>query len=180
MTEIKQLTDIVPALDQSARNLVLYSSGLSSTAFFHQPPQRWSPAMQVKHLTTATRTSNLAFTLPRFVVRWVGGRPNRPSRSYDELVAKYLQQLKEGGKASGRYIPGTAHAANGQEKIIHRFSSAMQQMSRALTLHWKDEDLDRYLVAHPLLKKITLRELAFFTIYHTDHHLQSIRSLTGG
>jgi hypothetical protein len=43
----------------------------------------------------------------------------------------------------------------------------------------QEERLDQYLAPHPLLGKITLRELTFFTIYHSHHHLDSIRKMTG-
>lgn len=40
---------------------------------------------------------------------------------------------------------------------------------------WEDAALDQYLAPHPLLGKITLRELGYFTIYHTEHHLAIIK-----
>ena len=40
---------------------------------------------------------------------------------------------------------------------------------------WSDAKLDKYIAPHPLLGKITLRELAYFTIYHIQHHLSIIR-----
>ena len=50
----------------------------------------------------------------------------------------------------------------------------MIRLEKAIA-HQHEEDLDRYLAPHPLLGKITLRELAYFTIYHTHHHLQIIK-----
>ncbi len=37
-----------------------------------------------------------------------------------------------------------------------------------------ESKLDDYLARHPLLGRITLRELCYFTIYHTEHHLNII------
>ena len=42
---------------------------------------------------------------------------------------------------------------------------------------WKDVDLDRYLLPHPLLGKITLREMLYFTTFHIQHHQQTIENL---
>jgi hypothetical protein len=36
---------------------------------------------------------------------------------------------------------------------------------------WSEKNLDAYLLPHPLLGKITVREMLFFTTFHTDHHL---------
>ena len=39
---------------------------------------------------------------------------------------------------------------------------------------WREADLDRYLLPHPLLGKLTIREMLFFTLYHNYHHVQSL------
>lgn len=33
-----------------------------------------------------------------------------------------------------------------------------------------EKELDQYVLPHPLLGKLTLREMMFFTIYHVQHH----------
>jgi hypothetical protein len=43
-------------------------------------------------------------------------------------------------------------------------------------LKWKDDQLDHYIAPHPLLGKLTLRELCYFTIYHAGHHLNIIKA----
>src|ERR1700741_3967748 len=97
--------EIEEQLIKAANELTNYCSSLADEQFFYQPENKWSAAQQVKHLTIATKTAGMAFTLPKFLVRWVGGKPNRPSRTYDELVAKYKLKLQQGGKASSPYIP---------------------------------------------------------------------------
>ena len=46
-----------------------------------------------------------------------------------------------------------------------------------ITRH-KNPVMDNFLIKHPLLGKITLRELCYFTIYHTQHHIKIITTLT--
>jgi len=38
-----------------------------------------------------------------------------------------------------------------------------------------ENELDRYILPHPLLGKLTLREMLFFTIYHIEHHEKLIK-----
>jgi uncharacterized damage-inducible protein DinB len=45
----------------------------------------------------------------------------------------------------------------------------------AIRQKWTEEQLDNYCVAHPILGKLTMRELAYFTIYHNIHHMETIR-----
>ena len=36
--------------------------------------------------------------------------------------------------------------------------------------NWKESDLDKYVLPHPLLGKISLREMLYFTDFHILHH----------
>lgn len=142
--------------------------------FFLLPGTKWSIAQNVDHLIRAVKTTKLAYTLPKFVVRIVGGKPNRVSRSYDELVAKYKLKLAQGGKASGRYIPKVS--INKKFLLLRQWQRQNENYLESLELKWKDDQLDQYIAPHPLLGKITLRELCYFTIYHTEHHLNIIKT----
>ena len=141
--------------------------------FFAQPKEKWSIAENTDHLTRSIRTTRLAYSLPKFFTRLVFGKANRLSKSYDQLVAKYKQKLEDGGKASGRYIPKTR--AIQKIELIKEWQRRNERYLESLELNWKDEDLDKYIAPHPLLGKITLRELCYFTIYHTEHHLNIIK-----
>jgi hypothetical protein len=177
MNKPQSIEEIREQLQKANSDFTGYCSGLAADLFFHQPEGKWSPAQQVKHLITSANMTRLAFVLPKFMVRLIGGKPNRGSRSYDELVAKYNLKLEKGGKASGRYIPKAIPVSYGKEKMLQQFSRSMQRFAKALEKNWKDAQLDQYLAPHPLLGKITLRELCFFTIHHTYHHLNSIQKM---
>ena len=177
MTEPHSISTIVTRLQESAFAYSSYCGRLSPAAFFRQTGDKWSPAQQTRHLVTSTNSARLAYTLPAFLVRWIGGKPNRASRSFDELVTRYHQKLEQGGKASGKYIPKNIPPSYGQERLLKEFNTAMQQFSNAIEKKFNEARLDQYLAPHPLLGRITLRELAYFTIHHCDHHLEAIRNL---
>jgi hypothetical protein len=46
----------------------------------------------------------------------------------------------------------------------------MDKLINAIEKKTTDPHLDHFIAPHPLLGKITLRELCYFTIYHTLHH----------
>lgn len=173
------IEEIANRLKIAAGDLTRYCTSLSDEQFFRQPVDKWSPAQQTKHLVKSTDTARLAFTLPKFLVRWIGGKPNRPSRTYDDLVARYKQKLEQGGKASGRYIPKPIPVSYGRERLLQDFERSMKRFARALVRNRTEPDLERYIAPHPLLGKITLRELCYFTIHHSYHHLESIKKIAG-
>lgn len=154
-----------------------YCTALPDEQFFYQPPGKWSAAQQVKHLVTSANHTRLAYTLPKFILRLYTGKPNRSSRSYDELVARYQTKLEQGGKASGAFIPPPIPAGFGKKRMMDQFDKAMRRLARAIEKKWKERQLDQYLAPHPLLGRITLRELCYFTIHHTEHHRESINRL---
>lgn len=168
--------DIISELEIVSKEFTGYCSAINDQLFFQQPLDKWSIAQNVKHLTTATHNTRLAFSLPKLIVRLYGGKPNRSSRSYNELLIKYQLKLSQGGRASGRFIPKPVSEREGKENMLHDFSKAMQNVATSIHKKWNDLQLDLYIVPHPLLGKITLRELCYFTIFHTRHHLENIKN----
>jgi DinB superfamily len=151
-----------------------YCNTVDENLFFAKPGAKWSIAENVQHLIVSTNTSSLAWLLPKFLVQWIGGMPNRPSMYYEELVTKYKNKLAQGGAASGRFIPKPLKISFGKQQLMHNWERAAQKFISTLQKNRTENDLDKYLVKHPLLGRITLRELCYFTIYHTQHHLSII------
>jgi DinB superfamily len=167
--------EIILQIQTTTKEFTGFCSGISDEKFFQQPADKWSIAQDVKHLITSVDTTRLAFSLPKFMVRLYAGKPNRSSRRYDELVTKYKLKLEQGGRASGRYIPKPVSPQWSKKKLLDRFEKETSRLTACINKKWKDPQLDQYIAPHPLLGKITLRELCYFTIHHTMHHLNSIK-----
>ena len=172
--------EIAERLNAAEATFSNYCLSLTDEHFFFQPSGKWSAAQQVKHLIISADKTRPAFAYPKFIVRLMTGKPNRPSRTYDELVAKYKLKLQQGGRAPAQFAPAPVLPAYGKEKLVADFRKSMQKLSNAIRVNWKDPQLDQYIAPHPLLGKITLRELGYFTILHTYHHLDSIKNRLRG
>lgn len=177
MPHLQTNAEIYNALQAAFDALKDACQSIPDNTFFNQPENKWSKAQHLQHIIISTQTSTAAFALPLFIVRLVGGKPKRSSLTYDELVAKYLQKLSDGGRASGRYIPKAIPVEIGKERMLARWQRATDTFLAAFEKVKDDSLLDKYQVPHPLLGKITLRELAYFTIYHTAHHKKAIVGL---
>jgi DinB superfamily len=145
-----------------------YIAGLPNTVFETAVNGKWSPGQQLDHIHRSTRPVVLAFTLPKFVLGMAFGKPNRPIRNYNELVQKYLSKLQLGGRATGRFIPQPLIPQQ-KEKTIKALESTIVSLCNKISRS-TEEDLDKFLLPHPLLGKLTLREMIYFTIYHVEHH----------
>ncbi|MFZ1634162.1 MAG: DinB family protein [Chitinophagales bacterium] len=137
--------------------------------FFERKNDKWSPAEQAQHLVLSVKPLLLAYSLPKIGLRLLFGKPNRPIRSYEQILEKYHVKLAEGATASSAYVPKQLKTGTTPEAVINTFVATHQKLIAKIS-NWKDEDLDHFLLPHPLLGKITLREMLYFTDFHILHH----------
>ena len=158
----------------SCFELLYKTACLVPDALFNSSKEnKWTPAENISHLITATKITALPFRLPKFVPLLLYGRGKGVSRTYVEVVATYESKLASGAKATGVYVP--AKTIFEQEKLCTEMLKQGDKLVQAITNKWTEEQLDNYQVKHPILGKLTMRELAYFTIYHNIHHMETIR-----
>ena len=164
--------EIIKQLRLVTEEFTNFSSQIDAVKFFRQPKEKWSIAQNVNHLTISANTTRLAFLLPKFIIRFYAGKPNRPSRSYDELVNKYKMKFQQGGRASGRFIPKIISPQTGKENLLQSFTTSMNKLINAIEKKWTDPQLDQYIAPHPLAGKNNLAGTRLF--YHLSYTAPSI------
>jgi hypothetical protein len=170
--------EVIRESEKSFHRFTTFCQALPDERFFFRPAdQQWSIAQHLQYLAISVKTATAAYALPKFLVRMIGGKPNRPSRTYPELVAKYQRKLAEGVKPRGRFAPRPVKPGTKKEDLVNNWRQFNTIYLQALKKNWPDELLDHYIVKHPLLGKITLRELCYFTIYNTEHHLDLVKKI---
>ncbi|MFN2437645.1 MAG: hypothetical protein ABR503_00495 [Chitinophagaceae bacterium] len=61
--------------------------------------------------------------------------------------------------------------------MASRIENSVFELCKILN-KYSEEEIDRFVLPHPLLGKLTLREMMYFTIYHVEHHHKiTIRNL---
>jgi hypothetical protein len=114
----------------------------------------------------------MALSLPDWFLKIYVGKANRPSKTYEELVEKYKYKLSQGGTASSPYIPKEVPVES-QRIITRQIRTNVDKLCKKLE-RYSEERLDTLILPHPLLGKVTLREMMYFTIHHARHHQNSI------
>lgn len=163
--DIKTIKNNLSERHQAFTNFV---DGLSREQFLASKPGKWTAGQQLEHILLAVKPVRLAFSLPKFLLKLIWGTSNRKGRTYEELVKRYAQKLEGGGKASGRFVPKAVPFEKGKG-----VSLALQQEVASLCTkidRFTEEELEQYILPHPLLGKLTLREMLYFTIHHVEHH----------
>jgi hypothetical protein len=133
---------------------------------------KWTPGQQLEHIVKSVRPVNLAFGLPGFLLKIAFGKANRPSRSYDELIEKYHAKLAAGGKSSAPFIPKSIVVSD-RQKLSRKLHALINSLIHRAD-SFSENQLEVFILPHPLLGKLTLREMLFFTIYHVAHHEKQV------
>ena len=173
MVEIKTKSDLIMSLRDANQHAVSWFLEIPATDFFTRQRETWSASDNVDHLVRAVKPVTQALKLPKFTLQAMFGKPQKASMPYEELCQIYRDEIAKGAQASGRFLPNQEQPAeNAEEKkqeLVDRFSKAGAELVSAVE-KWDESELDQYLLPHPILGKLTIREMLFFTIYHNLRH----------
>jgi len=169
--------EIITALEEKSLGLIKWVSEQENDKFGISVDEKWSTAQQLSHLTKSIKPLVKILSKPKFVMRLLFGTSNRETRGYATVVEKYHLKIAKGGVASKRFTPKPYTSAD-KKRLLDNYTAYSEKLER-LVNRFSEKDLDKYILPHPLLGKLTLREMMFFTIYHTQHHSNSLKELYG-
>ena len=172
---IKQ--EIIEQLDTNHKEFIDLVLSLNENDFLLSVNNKWTAGQQFKHIYLSVYPLALGLKLPVIFFKIFFGKANRPSKTYDDLVTKYHDKLQKGGVAPGRFVP-KAIAFGQREDLKRKLSGSVKQLCKNVR-DFTEPQLDTYILPHPLLGKLTVREMLYFTIYHVEHHKKSILQSLG-
>jgi len=162
-------TEITKILQQNHTAFNEFIASLDEDALQKAIPGKWNAAEQMEHVYLCLRPIVLAFRLPKFLLPLFFGKANRESKSYEALVEAYQTKLQQGGKAPAVYVPKTPATLRATQKRIQQVQGLVKTLLDQIEKH-SESELDQMILPHPLLGKLTLREMGYFAAYHVAHH----------
>lgn len=172
MTEINSKMDIISALKDSEQRALNWFADIPDHGFFTRQGEVWSASDNVDHMIRAIKPLIKALKLPKVALQTMFGRPGNLSRTYDEICTIYRGEIANGAQASGTFLPkqNTPQFPE-QEKaeLLDQLSSIIDKLISVLE-GWNENDLDEVQLPHPIIGKLTVREMLFFTIHHNLRH----------
>jgi len=166
--------EIINALVENHKTFLDFMDSLNDEQFLSARNDKWAAGQQLDHIYRSVKPLTLALWLPKFFLRLLFGKANRDSKTNEALITKYLDKLENGGRASGRFVPQNVQPGE-KGKLIKSLSRTVSNLTSLLN-KYSEEELDKFVLPHPLLGKLTLREMMYFTIYHVQHHLKLSRN----
>ena len=162
--------EIIDLLTEAAHDLTSWYVNKPVQVIELGPEGAWTAGQHLLHIIKSTKPLAVGMGYPRLILRLKFGKVNTPSLGYEELVKKYTDAISAGGQATGVYIPREVKNEE-RDVLVNRFKSEMNILVN--NLHkWSENNLDNTAVPHPLIGKLTLKEMLYFTVYHMKHHLK--------
>lgn len=171
---VEKKSEIITHIKRLTHEIAEYTSALDAQSFVKSDSEKWSAGQIVNHLTKSAKPLVLALRLPRFVLGLM--RKKKTALTYEEVVEKYKTVLEQGGKSSALYLPSKIGVGKKEEEI-EEFVTTHKKLTDLLQF-FDDKDLNEISFPHPLLGKLSAKELLFFTIYHLEHHFKTIKEIT--
>ncbi len=160
--------EIIQQLKYHHQVFTEYMLGLSEEDFARHIEGKWTAAQQFEHIHLSTKPLKPALKLPAWFLKLYIGKANRASKTYEELVAKYKLKLEQGGRAGKGFIPKGIETKE-RQALANKLTNTIENICRSLT-KYSEKELDTLILPHPLLGKLTLREMMYFNIHHVQHH----------
>jgi hypothetical protein len=146
---------------------------LSNEEFVREIPGKWTAGQHVLHLFLTTQPVNIGLGLPKFLLKLLFGKCSRSPLDYDGVRSAYSAKLTGGAKSPKMYVP-KAVALDQREKVIGLFTGATDRLM-VLAEQYDDAQLDLVQLPHPLLGKITAREMLYFCAFHSRVHQAAVQ-----
>ena len=139
----------------------------------------WTAAEQLAHLNTVVSAVAKGFAAPRLILRIRYGRSRTSRRTHAALRDDYRALLAQGGRATGPFVPARHDLAPAEidahrQGLLARWGRVNGRLQKALE-PWDEKNLDTIRLPHPLLGKITAREMIYFAVYHSEHHVTATK-----
>jgi hypothetical protein len=160
--------EIISQLNKSHQEMIDYIDGLDKDDFLFHLVDKWSAGQHLDHILRSIKPVSTALFMPQFILKYKFGKANRPSKSFEELKAKYHFKLSEGGVAFGRFLPEKVDFESKLD-LFKKVNKTLKKFISRLN-SYSEKELDTVILPHPLLGKLTMREMMYFTIFHAAHH----------
>ncbi|MBX2870733.1 MAG: DinB family protein [Saprospiraceae bacterium] len=137
---------------------------------------KWNASEQLEHLFLSNAAILKAIHLPKDQLRHMFGEMDHEGQNFNDLKARYLQVLREQGiKAPLRFQP-RPETKKTLEEALAEWKKLGERFQEAAS-RWGEEELDRYVIPHPALGNLSVREMLFSAIFHNAHHLLQIEEI---
>ncbi len=173
---IHSKSEIIESLQASFDNITACIQSTPDDVLFKKTNAKWSIAENLDHLIQSTKP--VASVLKKNKLFLLGfGLSFGNSEKFETLKSNYHLKLSQGlAPANGGGFVSKNVASISKAEFLENWNFIGSKFPSRIN-QWSESSLDRFKLPHPLLGKLTVREMLFFTIFHNEHHLRTMKQL---
>ncbi len=168
-------SEIVTLLEEKHQELFYLIENHPEKKWMKGPENKWTFGQHILHLADAIQLLNNALSYPKFILKYKFGKSNRATRSYDVVVKNYQEKLAKNQEIATEFNSKLKIPVLQEKTILVNKLKIQNKKLQYKTNKLKDTDLDMLLIPHPLMGRMTVREIIMWTAYHTAHHTQILK-----
>jgi len=173
ITKTYSQPEIKVALQSSFQDNAQFVASISDENFYKKKDEKWSIAQNLDHLVMSNKPLASGLKKSKIFFR-AFGTAKKASQTYEEIVAIYKEALLTKNPTNNPYLSKDVESTS-KEEYLSNWKMIEEKYQERLDL-WSEKDLDKYRIPHPVLGKLTVREMMFFTINHNYHHLEIMKA----
>ncbi len=167
---------IAELIEQKHQDLFFWLEKQPKDNWEKGPENKWSTSQHFLHLKDSIQLLNKALGYPEFILKYKFGTCNRPTRDYENVSKNYLQKLSENQERARNFNKDLAKPLlNDKVSLLSNIEKQQKKLQKKV-LKSSDKNLDTLLIPHPLMGKMTLREIIMWTAFHTEHHTETLKN----
>jgi hypothetical protein len=161
---------LIQLTNEKFQNLFDFLEGHDVAKWNKGPKGKWTAGQHILHLWQSAKPFNRALGLPMFVLWYKFGKANRPPRTYEEVASKYHSKLEAAGEVISPFSKNMPETPpDGKQEIINKLSQEKDILIKKIN-KISERDLDKYLIPHPLMGRMLIREMIMWNAHHVEHH----------
>lgn len=166
---------IVDLLEQKHQEIFDWLDNQPDENWEKGPSDKWTTGQHILHLVKSLQMLNKALSYPKFILKYKFGLCNRAARDYATVAKKYQEKLNISKDRAREFNKSLQTPKLKDKKRLLTRLQILQKKLQYKTKKISDKNLDTLIVPHPLMGKMTLREIIMWTAHHTEHHLQTLQ-----
>jgi hypothetical protein len=167
--------EIADLLEEKHKELFSWLENQPEENWEKGPETKWSTSQHIQHLVDSLQLLNNALSYPRFILKYKFGTCNRELRSYETVAENYEEKLLENKEKVNTFNKNLKKPTlKERDRLLTRLQ-IQQKKLQYKTVHITERNLDTLVLPHPLMGKMTVREIIMWTAYHTEHHIKTLQ-----
>jgi len=161
--------ELIKTFSDNHYTAIAYIQLLPDSHFSFSYNQKWTAGQQLKHILLTLLPFPKILQSKDFIFQKFGTL-QRTIWDYDTVRNNYLKTSRQ---APSQFLPEEIVPAQ-KEQLIMQTEEVLTRIDQLFALY-NEEELDSLVLPHPLLGKLSIREMFYLMSYHPIHHLNQIK-----